>query len=113
MIDTEYPVDEWNVYCVYMSDGEDFDPDKTIRYIQMMLDRKINMLSYCEIDIDGTWQTYRVLLKAMKKKWKFHTRKESGTTFYKSDKHRFLLSVIKDKSHVFPALKHMLFEKKA
>ncbi len=33
LIDTEYPVEEWNVYCVYVSDGEDFEPDKTVRYI--------------------------------------------------------------------------------
>ncbi|MFO7935084.1 MAG: DUF444 family protein, partial [Bacteroidales bacterium] len=31
IIDTEYPTDMWNVYCVYMSDGEDWDPSKTIK----------------------------------------------------------------------------------
>lgn len=113
LIDTEYPVDEWNIYCVYMSDGEDFNPEKTIRSIQIMLDKNISMLSYCEIDTEGGgYHTYRVLLKAIRSNWKFSERKEAGTVFYKSDRHRFLLSVIKDKSHVFPALKHMLFEKK-
>jgi len=112
LIDTEYPTDEWNVYCVYMSDGEDFNPDKTVKWIQMMLDKKINMLSYCEIDIDSMWSTHRVLLNKIKQHWKFTVRREAGTNFYRSDRHRFLLSVIKDKAHVFPSLKHMLFEKK-
>jgi hypothetical protein len=29
IIDTEFPINEWNVYSVYISDGEDFDTSKT------------------------------------------------------------------------------------
>jgi hypothetical protein len=114
IIDTEYPVDEWNIYCVYISDGEDFDPDRTMIKIQEMLDKKINMLSYCEINLDddgsGHYIGDRVLLNYMKKKWKFKRRKELGTEFYKSEENRFLLSVIKNKDHIWPCLKHQLFQ---
>ena len=115
LIETEFPVDEWNVYCVYISDGEDFEPDMTLVKIQELLNKKINMLSYCELDIKDnspySYGDYRVLLKKILENWKFDKREEAGTTFYRSDRYKFLLSVIKEKDHIYPALRHMLFEK--
>jgi sporulation protein YhbH len=116
LIDTEYPVKEWNVYCVYTSDGEDFDEKKTIRYIEEMLSKKINMLSYNEIDTSGGsayagfWGTMNTLIKSIKEHWKFECKKEAGTEFcINKDKH-FLTSVIKGKEHIHPTLKHILFK---
>ena len=121
LIDTEYPVDEWNVYCVYISDGEDWDTKKTISSIGIMLKKNINMLSYVEIDpsagedsvgIFGSFGGgYGSLLTDIRKKWDFKHSKDSGTDFYINKAHHFLLGIIKGREHVFPALKHMLFEK--
>ena len=120
LIDTEYPVDEWNVYCVYISDGEDWDTKKTISSIGIMLKKNINMLSYVEIDpshgeegggLLGGFGGYGSLLTDIRKKWDFKHTKDAGTDFYMNKAHRFLLGVIKNREHVFPALKHMLFEK--
>ena len=112
LIDTEYPLDEWNVYCIYMSDGEDFDTNSTVKRIQTMLDKKINMLSYCEINIEDQHMSHRVLLDAIRRNWKFESRKDAGTVFYKNEQHKFLLSVIEKKEHIYAALRHMLFVKK-
>ena len=112
LIDTEYPLDEWNVYCIYMSDGEDFDTSSTVKRIQTMLDKKINMLSYCEINIENQHMSHRVLLDAIRRNWKFESRKDAGTVFYKNEQHKFLLSVIEKKEHIYAALRHMLFVKK-
>ena len=112
MIDTEYPVDRWNVYCVYISDGEDFDTKDTISQIGIMLDKTVNMLSYVEIKIDTGWGTYAVLMDAIRKQWKFQETATAGTKFYKNEEKHFLLSIIKNRAHVFPALRHMLFSKK-
>jgi hypothetical protein len=57
----------------------------------------------------GAWKT---LLKAIVEKWKFNKNDSKGTSFYKNEDLRFLISIIKDKKHVYPSLKHMLFEKK-
>ena len=43
LIETEYPINEWNVYVIYVSDGEDFDPDKTCHYIEKLFDKKVNI----------------------------------------------------------------------
>ena len=113
IIETEFPINEWNVYCVYISDGEDWDPNKTVRYMDEMLKKQVNMLSYVEIKIDsGPWGwSDESLMKEIHKKWKFKETHEAGTKFYRNDEHRFLLSVIKGRDHVYPALKHMLFER--
>lgn len=125
LIDTEYPVEEWNVYCVYVSDGDDFDSDKTLRYIEELLKRQVNMFAYTEVDPgrdiekDGTakqgifgllWSSSNTLIKKIKSKWFFECKNEEGTQFCKNKKYHFLLSVISDKSHVYPTLKHILFK---
>ena len=81
-----------------------------------MLKKEVNMLSYIEINTDngmgGFGWSDAGLLKAIQAKWNFTETQDSGTKFYKNVKHRFLLSVIKGREHVYPALKHMLFDKK-
>jgi sporulation protein YhbH len=120
MIDTEYPLDTWNVYVMYLSDGEDWDYDKTISSIKDMLTRKINMLGYCEITPEDddeeepqpTAGYSNTLLDKIKKEFNFRIKSDSGTNFYKNDELRFLAGVIKNKSQIYPMLKHLLFEKK-
>jgi len=112
IIDTEFPVEEWNVYCVYISDGEDWDPKLTVGRMGEMLAKDINMLSYVEIRLeDMMYGNWHVLLDEIQKTWNFSETKDSGTSFFKNDEKRFLLSIIQSRDHVFPALKHMLFEK--
>lgn len=115
IIDTEYPVEEWNVYCVYISDGEDFDPPKTIVHMKQMLNRNINMLSYIEIDTGEDvygWKQENTLIKEIQRNWKFQTKQMEGTNFYRNDEYHFLLSIIRDKKHVWPCLQWQLFEPK-
>ena len=111
MIDTEYPVSEWNVYCVYCGDGEDFSPDTTVKHIQTMLDKGINMLSYIEILLTGDYGYSGSLLNKIRKKWDFKVTRIKRTDFFKNEELRFLCSIIKNKTHIWPALKHMLFSK--
>jgi hypothetical protein len=58
----------------------------------------------------GSWRT---LLKQITNKFKFQKKTEDGfESFINKDK-RFLISIIKGKEHIFPALKHMLFQKRS
>lgn len=112
-IETEYPLEEWNVYCVYISDGEDWDANATLVSIDQMLQKNINMLSYVEIDTEGAFgSSFSTLIKSISGKWSFSETTREGTKFYRNTEKRFLLSVIKNKKHIFPALKHMLFDRK-
>jgi len=109
LIDTEYPTNEWNIYVQYLSDGEDWNYDATLKEIGIMLDKKINMLGYTEIKPDTSYSG--TLVGKIKDKWSFTVRSLDGTSFYKNNKLRFLLAVIKKREHIFPALSHFLFEK--
>lgn len=113
IIDTQYPVSDWNVYCVYVSDGEDFEPQKTLVTIDKMIERKINMLGYCQINLNGE-EVYTSLLKHIVSynKWNFKEIKQKDTYFYKDEKNHFLASLIQNKEHIYPTLKHFLFERK-
>jgi len=118
LVDTEYPVDEWNVYCIYVSDGEDWEPPKSVTYIEELLKRKIAMFSYNEVKPNAPpnnqyapWgNNASTLLKAIKDKWKFVSSFTDGSEFYKNEDLHCLLSVIKKKEHIYPTLKHILFK---
>lgn len=115
VIETEYPTDSWNVYCVYISDGEDWNADTTVKHIEKVLKMKINMLGYCEIMPDnGNYGGFNNgnLLNKIRDKWEFKMETEKGTNFYKNEELHFLACVIKNREHVYPALRHFLFEKK-
>jgi uncharacterized sporulation protein YeaH/YhbH (DUF444 family) len=112
-MDTVFPVNEWNVYCIYVSDGEDWEPSKSVGYIEELLKRKIAMFSYNEVKPNlnqyAMWSS--TLLKEIKNKWEFVSSSSDGTEFYKHEDLHILLSVLKNKDHVYPTLKHILFSK--
>jgi sporulation protein YhbH len=105
MIDAEYPTDEWNIYSLYCSDGEDFREDLTVSSIEDLLG-KVNMFSYIEVKPESD---YSNLMPAIKKKWNFDERKigNQGNFWINHDQH-FFMSVIRDKKHIRMALQHML-----
>ena len=97
---------------MYIGDGEDWEPQKSIIKIDELLNRNINMLGYAEIQLqDGWYSASNGLLAAIRKKWNFKASSRKGTNFYKNDEKRFLVTVIKNKDHVWESLKHFLFEK--
>jgi hypothetical protein len=115
LVEREYPLDQWNVYVVYVSDGEDFDPDATMQSTKALLEKKINMLGYCEIHISSQGYFHAPhgnLMEKYTNTFNFKIETEAGTNFYKDDEKHFLACIIKGKEHIYPALKHMLFEKK-
>lgn len=121
IIETEYPINEWNVYVIYLSDGEDFDPQKTLAAIQKILDRKINMIGYVEVqpaeDNGISWMPTKPLLEHIASNWKFEALKSgkanlgTQTLFLKNKELHFLACRISSRDDVYPALKHLLFEK--
>lgn len=112
LIDTEYPTSEWNVYPVYISDGEDWDASKTMKEMEYMLLKEVNMLAYTQIDIDDGFGDN--ILNAMKSHFGFDKEKtSSGAKLYTNSDKKIFVSVINDKKQVFVALKHFLFDKES
>lgn len=107
MIENEYPVDEWNIYSLYCSDGEDFAEDKTVASVEKLL-TMVNMFGYIEVKPENN--AYTTLLPSFKNKWNFSPTTIDGNkdNFLINEDLHFFISVLKQKEHVRMALKHML-----
>ncbi len=111
LIDTEYPVEEYNVYVQYFSDGEDFNPGVTTESVARLIDKQINMLCYCEIVPSGggtyMWSS-PVLMDNFKNRFKL-VKVASEMDFYRSKQHKLFAGVVREKGHIYKYLKHVLF----
>jgi len=113
MLETEFPVDQWNRYIIYASDGEDFEPERTMKSTKTLIDNGLNMLGYLEIKPEDGYQ-YNTgdLLKYYKKTFNMKATTIDGKTFFKNDENHFLACEIKGRNYIYPALKTLLFKKK-
>ena len=59
IIDSSYPVDEWNIYCFYLSDGENWGDDnqKCINYLKKM-QQECNVIGITEVKAGGQWAEF-------------------------------------------------------
>lgn len=110
-LDIEYPEHLWNRYVIYCSDGEDFNTNETINSTKEMLSKNINMLAYCEVDIDRQYYKTHTLLNDYLDHLNFKISTEGGNNFYIDEKRHFLICKIQDKSHIYPAIKYLLFKR--
>jgi len=53
LVETEYNPSRWNIYPFHFSDGEDFEPIKTVTSAKKLLHLGVNMLGYGEIQADA------------------------------------------------------------
>ena len=68
IIDQRYPLDEWNIYCFYLSDGENWEDDNNlcIEYLKKLQD-VCNTVGIIETKGDSKWATLLVtILEAVK-----------------------------------------------
>lgn len=110
LVETEYNPSRWNIYTFHFSDGEDFDPSKTISSAKRLMQLGINMLGYGEILVDP-YPNSR-LMSAFVNDLNLTTRGYGDANFEISHGTEattpFLGAVLKDKSHVYLALKEFL-----
>ncbi|MEJ2725271.1 MAG: DUF444 family protein [Deltaproteobacteria bacterium] len=110
LIETEYSPSRWNVYPFHFSDGEDFDPMKTMASAKRLMQQGISMLGYGEIHTDP-YTTSRLM-----ETFAGELHLDRGTP-YRDDFEilfgtgyatPFVGAILKDKSHVYLALKEFL-----
>lgn len=108
LIETEYPPNKWNTYAFHFSDGEDWDSDKTMNSVKKLLDKNPNMLGYGEIRTEIAYGLQ--LMKSFEdtfKLEKYTSYRDSDFEYYLAQRKELSLLgvVLKNKSHVYPALK--------
>ena len=110
MAETEYSPSRWNIYPFHFSDGEDFEPLKTVTSAKRLMQLGVNMLGYGEIRAD-LYTTSR-LMQTFVEEFHFnkrHFQDSDFEVFFATDKSTpFVGAVLKDKSHVYLALKEFL-----
>ncbi len=109
MIESQYPTNSWNVYLFHFSDGEDWDSSATINEAKRLIaDVKVNMLGYGEIRLDGR-PFSSGLKKAFEKELPVISEEKDDLELIVGEKnHPFLGIVIRDKTHILPAIHEFL-----
>jgi hypothetical protein len=109
LIDTEFPVDSWNVYGIYASDSEDFDMNATLTSINTMLKKDINMLAYLDIKTEKESVYSDDLFDKIVRRFSLKQTSKNSKSFRSIDAH-IVASKITDRTDVYPALKEVLFQ---
>ncbi len=110
LIETEYNPVRWNIYPFHFSDGEDFEPDKTVASAKRILQLGVNMLGYGEIQADP-YSASR-LMSTFEKEFQLEKNQLDPDDFEilsgTNSATPFIGAVLKEKSHVYLALREFL-----
>lgn len=55
-LETKYPAEQWNRYVFHFSDGDDWTPGATIEEVKKLIEAKVQMLAYGEVDVGGEYR---------------------------------------------------------
>lgn len=110
LVETEYSPEKWNIYPFHFSDGEDFEPLKTAAAAKKLMERGVNMLGYGEIQADDYNTSYlmKTFAQELHLKKEYLDRTDFEVFLGTEAATPFVGAVLKDKSHVYLALKAFL-----
>lgn len=111
LIESEYPVSQWNSYVWHSSDGDDFDPDGAVASLRKLFGKGINMFGYCDIRPgEEKHSPLSGLLVSFAAAFKLSKGAEGDLAVYASrDEHTPFLGVqLRRKEDILPALKAFL-----
>jgi sporulation protein YhbH len=115
LIETEYSPTQWNIYPFHFSDGEDFEPGKTVTSVSRILQMGVNMLGYGEIQADP-YSSSR-LMDTFERELSLEKRHLSPDDFEiltgSDPATPFIGAVLKEKSHVYLTLREFLRKERA
>lgn len=114
LVETEYNPARWNIYPFHFSDGEDFDPLKTVASAKRLLELGIGMLGYGEIQADP-YNASR-LMDTFESELHLEKRTTGPDDFQvlagTDQAIPFMGAVLKEKSHVYFTLREFLKKEK-
>lgn len=110
LIENDYPPSEYNCYVWHFSDGDDFNPEQTVREVEKLIAMKVNMISYGEIRPGGARSAFSSLFKMFVETFHLPARKEDGFMVWTNERDNlpFLGVILEKKEHIWQALKAFL-----
>jgi uncharacterized protein len=108
LIDTDYPPSKWNIYAFHFSDGEDWDPAKTMQSVKRLMEKGPNMVGYGEIRTEVAYG--QQLMRNFEETFsleRYTSYRDSDFEYYLAQRADLPLAgvILKNKGHVYPALK--------
>jgi len=110
LIESDYPLSQYNVYIWHFSDGEDWDPSRSIEEVKKLFAKSINMFGYGEIRPPNESFSPE-LLNVFKEAFQLTAQEEvkNLTILVSNDEqYPFLGVVLRQKEHIYPALRAFL-----
>jgi uncharacterized sporulation protein YeaH/YhbH (DUF444 family) len=103
LIETDYNPRDYNIYIQYIGDGEDMGINQTLKSIEKLKNKDINLICYAEICPESEWTPYNVatLLPSFIKKFNMHN---IDNLIYISDDLKLVGGIIKSSNDVAPYL---------
>ncbi len=116
LVETEYNTARWNVYPFLFSDGEDFEPMKSVASARRLMELGVNILGYGEIQTNPYISSQ--LMDAFDRELhlvKRYSGEGGGFTVHLGSEPSvpFIGAVLQEKSHVYPALREFLRKERA
>ena len=110
IIESDYPLSEYNCYIWHFSDGDDFDPAKTVSEVEKLIAMGVNMISYGEIRPGDDKLSFSSLFKMFINVLNLPERKEDKFTVWINEMKNtpFLGVILTKKEHIWKALKAFL-----
>ncbi|MBI1984908.1 MAG: DUF444 family protein, partial [Candidatus Wildermuthbacteria bacterium] len=110
LIETDYPISQWNVYVWHFSDGEDGNTARSMEEARRLFERKINMFGYGEICPEKEYWPPELLKQFIKTFDLKEVKEEKDFTVHVSfdEKYPFLGVAMQEKKHIWQALKAFL-----
>jgi uncharacterized protein len=107
LVDAEYPPSRWNIYPFHFSDGEDWEPERTVRSLESLLERGPAAFGYGEIQTD---YSSSVLMQTFARDLGMTEGMRKGLRYYESTwKEAPVLGVVlRAKEDIYPALQVFL-----
>lgn len=108
LVETDYPPEKWNVYGFHFSDGEDWQPDRTVEAVKRLMETGVNMVGYGELQV-GSY-TSSNLMPAFVSGLELEEAEVDELKVYTGKNRRtpFLGVAITGKDDLYPALKEFL-----
>ena len=108
LIETDYPPSKWNIYAFHFSDGEDWDPAKTMQSVKRLMEKAPNMVGYGEIRTEVAYG--QQLMRNFEETFnleRYTSYRDSDFEYYLAQRSELPLAgvILKNKGHVYPALK--------
>jgi hypothetical protein len=108
VIEKYYPADKYNVYVWLFSDGDDWNPEITIKSIRKLLDQGINMVGYGEImERSVTSQLIKFLENSLDLK-PVSSNKDQNVVVSESPYYPFVATLFQSEREILPAIQEFL-----